>query len=241
MIKNLVFNVNTSNLFRYYSTKSSGTKCYELRTYLVKPEKYGEFIGLCKEHMHMRVKHSPLLGYWASELGDGLNQVVHLWEYESLDERANIRETLAKDKDWNEKFMNKMRPLLVKQENMVLREFPWAPFKKISQEQMDSNKVWELRMYQTKPGQVNNWAAEFQKGYPERKKFSEPVGVFYSEFGALNTVVHLWPYKSFEDRFRIRGEALGSQVWVNTVNETMKLIDTMKNQTMLPVNLNLNK
>ena len=55
-------------------------KFYELRTYSIQPARFGEFLKLTAEHIHIRTAHSKLLGYWFTELG-GMNEVVHLWEY----------------------------------------------------------------------------------------------------------------------------------------------------------------
>ena len=55
-------------------------KFYELRTYSIQPARFGEFLKLTAEKIHMRTAYSKMLGYWATELG-GMNEVVHLWEY----------------------------------------------------------------------------------------------------------------------------------------------------------------
>ena len=31
--------------------------------------------------MHLRTKHSKLIGYWISEIGGGIHEVIHIWEY----------------------------------------------------------------------------------------------------------------------------------------------------------------
>ena len=67
---------------RHTSTDSKN-KFYELRIYSIQPSKFGEFIKLTNENLHLRLAHSRLIGYWTTELG-GLNEVVHLWEYGKL-------------------------------------------------------------------------------------------------------------------------------------------------------------
>ena len=51
--------------------------------YHVNPGQYRDFIGATNKHIHLRTAHSPLLGYWATDLG-GINEVVHIWEYRTL-------------------------------------------------------------------------------------------------------------------------------------------------------------
>eukprot|EP01133_Synstelium_polycarpum_P015021 gene15021-17766_t len=162
-----------------------------------------------------------------SELG-GINQVVHLWEYSSLDDRADVRNKLRLDKDWNENYIAKMKPMVLAQDNMVLKDFAFCPLNIPSNSK--DKKVWELRSYVAKPG-----AETFQKGFEERRKLSEPVGVFYSELGQLNTVVHLWPYTNFEERTNVREAAIKNPVWKQTVDDLMPLLDSMSNKTLIPV------
>lgn len=47
-------------------------KAYELRTYTLNPADYPAFLALTNEKIHMRLKHSKLVGYWTTELG-GVN------------------------------------------------------------------------------------------------------------------------------------------------------------------------
>ncbi|KAK5579071.1 hypothetical protein RB653_008750 [Dictyostelium firmibasis] len=209
---------------RNFST-STKTKVYELKTYNVLPNNIPAFLELLKDN---NGKSSNRLGTWTTEMGSS-NQVISLVEHESLDDRQV--------NEWNSKFQSKVGELVEKQDSLILREFPWAPFKKISTQQADENKVWELRTYQSKPGKLGQWAVDFTNGFTERKKISEPVGVFFSEFGALNTIVHLWPYKSFEDRFRIRDLALKNPVWVETVAKTTANLASMESKTIVPVKL----
>ena len=56
---------------------------YELRTYAIKPDRFGEFTKLMQEGYMLRTAHSKLIGYWNTDLG-GVNEVVHIWEYGML-------------------------------------------------------------------------------------------------------------------------------------------------------------
>ena len=49
-----------------------------------------------------------------------LNRLEHLWIYESLEERAACRSGLAEDKDWNEAFLPRAFPDLLRQENRFM-------------------------------------------------------------------------------------------------------------------------
>ena len=47
--------------------------------------------------------------------------------------------------------------------------------------------VYELRRYRTKAGTIPLWAHRFQQGAEERFSISAPLGIWFSEFGPLNT------------------------------------------------------
>lgn len=62
----------------------------EERTYTTHPGKYREYLALY-EAEGLEIQHRILgrmAGYYYSDIGD-LNQIVHLWAYESLDERPS--------------------------------------------------------------------------------------------------------------------------------------------------------
>lgn len=68
-----------------------------------------------------------LVGYFTTELGP-LNQVVHMWAYASMADRAERRARLAADPAWKT-YIAKVQPLVLTQENKILvpaRFSPWA-------------------------------------------------------------------------------------------------------------------
>merc|ERR1712136_609503 len=55
--------------------------------------------------MHRRMVYSQPLGYWLCELG-GIFQAVHIWPYESLSQRAEVRQALGQDQEWQQHFFS---------------------------------------------------------------------------------------------------------------------------------------
>jgi hypothetical protein len=107
---------------RRYSTpvQSEGKKkLYELRTYNVKPKAMSQFIRLTNEWIHLRTQASPLIGYWTTELG-GINQVVHMWEYESLSQRQAVRVGLSTNQEWIENYFSIATKMWDSQTNAVM-------------------------------------------------------------------------------------------------------------------------
>ncbi|CAG5095659.1 Oidioi.mRNA.OKI2018_I69.XSR.g14281.t1.cds [Oikopleura dioica] len=99
--------------------------CLELRTYSLKPEAFPKYLALTNEKFHLRTAHSKLNGFWLHELG-GLNSVTHLWEYDSLEHRAQVRDSLSVDKSWISEYVVSLLPMLAEQVNSVVYEPEWA-------------------------------------------------------------------------------------------------------------------
>jgi hypothetical protein len=92
----------------------------ELRTYTTLPGRLGEYLALYEAEglaIQKRIL-GRMVGYYRSELG-ALNQVVHLWAYTDLVERAERRQALLADPGFKA-YVAKMLPLLVSQESRVL-------------------------------------------------------------------------------------------------------------------------
>ena len=202
---------------------------HELRTYTIQPSKFKDFVAhTAKVGIKLRTKHSQLAGYWTTEIGE-LNQVVHLWEYENFDHRTRVRAALAKDKAWNTKYVSRSRPMLQHQESMVLVPADFWPFTPPS-----GNGIYELRSYRLQAGKVPEWLEHFKVGLQARVKYSKPVGIWSSELGELNRVVHLWPYESLEHRARVRKAFMADPLWKETVVKLQPLMQVMESKILVP-------
>ena len=90
--------------------------------------KIGAVAEYCKNYeelgMKVQLKHLPhMVGYYVTEVG-GLNTMVHLWAYESLDQRDQCRAAMQADPEW-QKYLAKSRPLMETQETRIMK---CAPF-----------------------------------------------------------------------------------------------------------------
>ena len=72
---------------------------YEIRTYTLKPGQILEFEKRFEASLSVRLKYSELAAFWHTEIGP-LNQVIHIWPYENLQKRAEIRARLAQEPGW---------------------------------------------------------------------------------------------------------------------------------------------
>jgi len=101
----------------------------DMRIYTTRPGKTAEFIALYKEHAwSLQQKYlGRCLGWFVTAEGP-LNQVVHLWGYESQADREARRNAMAADPAWSA-YLKKSSELglLAAQENRLLRPTDFSP------------------------------------------------------------------------------------------------------------------
>jgi hypothetical protein len=68
-----------------------------------------------------------LVGYFHTDFAE-LNQVVHMWAYESLKDRSARRKKLFEDPRWLE-FLPMVRPLILRQESKMLIPASFSPIR----------------------------------------------------------------------------------------------------------------
>lgn len=171
--------------------------------------------------------YGKLEGYWITEIGP-LNQVVHLWSYADLNERARLRAELAKNKRWTEEYLPLIRPNLIRQDIRLMNPIV-APKKPDS-----TGNVYELRYYRTRPGGIKQWTDAFMSALEVREKYSKIVGLWTTEAGQPNEVCHIWAYPSLEARAKARAGAMQDPGWQAFLRVGGPLLDEMSNLVMMP-------
>lgn len=79
--------------------------------------------------------------------------------------------------------------------------------------------IFEMRTYLLKPGTAAQFEERFGAGLPARARLSPLAGLWRTEVGTLNQVIHIWPYRDLNERERIRTEAIKTKVWPVKVQE----------------------
>ena len=79
--------------------------------------------------------------------------------------------------------------------------------------------IFEMRTYLLKPGTVATFEERFGAGLPARAKLSPLAGLWRTEVGTLNQVIHIWPYKDMNERDAILAKAIETKVWPVKVQE----------------------
>jgi NIPSNAP len=100
---------------------------YEMRTYNVKPGLLNTYLKLFNDvGMPERKPHNNLIGFWFTEFGE-LNQVVHIWRYTSLDQRASLRAELMQNPRWAQDFLPVAMPMLDRMSSVILNPAAFSP------------------------------------------------------------------------------------------------------------------
>ncbi|MBD9596358.1 MULTISPECIES: NIPSNAP family protein [unclassified Ensifer] len=100
---------------------------YEIRSYRLKNGGVPEYLKVVGETgITIQKRHlGNLVGYFSSEIGP-INEIVHIWGFESLDDRQARRARLAADPDW-QAFLPKIRDLIVTADNKIMTPAPFSP------------------------------------------------------------------------------------------------------------------
>jgi len=202
---------------------------YELRTYTVRQGSLPDVVKAAST-VSRDVRgdnYGKLEGYWQTDIGP-LNQVMHLWSYTDLNERARLRAELAKNPRWGGEYLPLTRPHVIRQDIRLLNAVvaPVAPSR--------APNVYEFRNYRTKPGAVRQWAELMSKVLPAREKYSKIVGLWTTDAGQPNEVCHIWAYSDLNARAAARAASAKDLGWQEFMKSSTGLLDEMHSTIMLP-------
>jgi hypothetical protein len=97
----------------------------EMRTYTLVPGKTAAYFALYEaEGLATQREHlGDMMGYYATEIGHA-NSIVHMWRYESFEDRTKRRDGLKADPRW-QAYLERMLPMLVDQHVKILTPAPF--------------------------------------------------------------------------------------------------------------------
>jgi hypothetical protein len=176
----------------------------EMRTYTLKPGTLAEVEKRFGEALPAREKHSKLAAFWHTEVGP-LNQIMHVWAYDSFEQRSTVRAAAAKEEGWPPP----IREFVVEQRNELFLPAPFSP--PLTPRQI--GPLFEIRQYTLAPGSIPGLIERWSEKIEGRTKFSPLIGAWYSEFGTLNKWVHVWAYKDANERSSVRAAAAATGNW----------------------------
>lgn len=99
----------------------------DVRTYTLIPRKLPVYVGLFERHaLPVMKRHGlELMGYYTSHIGP-LNQVVHLWRYDSLADLERKRTARDADPEWAA-FQKLTEGMVLMQDNKIMRPTEFSP------------------------------------------------------------------------------------------------------------------
>ncbi|MBT4125341.1 MAG: NIPSNAP family protein [Chloroflexi bacterium] len=171
---------------------------HEFRTYDLKPGSLGKYYENTAPMMEKRLEYSPLVGYFHTEVGP-LNRVLHIWEYDDLNQRADVRSKVISDGIWPP-------PNKGIVENQQVDIFMPAPFMPSFDRERTIGPLFELRMYRYPVGAIPKVYEAWAPKIEARMELAQPVGIWSSDIGGANQLAHMWAYESFEHRTEARAK-----------------------------------
>ena len=177
---------------------------YEIRTYRLAPGSLAEVEQRFGEVYEHRKKYSPIAAFWHTEIGS-LNEIIHVWPYQDLAERARVRAEAAKDPNWPPKISE----FVLSMYSEILVPFPFSP-------QLKPGKIgpfYEMRIYTIKPGTLPDIMKAWEAKLPERMKLSPLAVAGHIDLGEVNRYIHIWAYNSMDQREAVRAKARQTGVW----------------------------
>lgn len=196
---------------------------YEVRTYTLKPGTVAQYEARFGDALHHRLKYSELAAFWHTEIGP-LNQVIHVWPYENLQHRSEVRARVAQEAHWPPQGGE----FILSMESEI---FSPAPFSPVLGGGKKLGNIYEMRIYQYQPGAIPTVLERWKESLPARLTLSPIAVCMSSEIGALNRWVHIWPYVDLAERDRIRAEALKLPNWPP---KTREFLVSMQNKILMP-------
>ncbi|KAF9985497.1 hypothetical protein BGZ75_002944 [Mortierella antarctica] len=161
---------------------------------------------------------------------DGGHAKVHIWEFDGYPGHAQEMGRLRADPIY-QKFLKDLRPMLISRDNQICLEFAFWK----SRPPVNLGGIYEMRTYLLKPGNLLEWETNWRRGLECRRQFCEPVGAWFSQLGELNYVHHMWNYPDLETRKKTREQAWKVDGWAETVYNTVRLIERMEANILLPM------
>jgi len=181
---------------------------YEVRTYTLRPGTVAEFEERYSKRLPLRQKHSKLGAFWHTDVGP-LNQVIHVYPYDDLQQRTSVREAMANDAELRQ--LPGGRDFIAAQESEIMVPAPFMH--SLGSRDYGSGNVYEMRTYTFAPGDIAKVLDGWGKAIEAREKFSPLAACWTSELGGLNKFVHTWVYKDLNERVRVRDESRKGGQW----------------------------
>ncbi|MEV6229701.1 NIPSNAP family protein [Saccharopolyspora shandongensis] len=178
--------------------EESVSMIYEIRTYRVDPGAVPEFEELFGQGYRHRAEYSPLSGFWHT-LDEALSEVIHVWPYQDLPDRAEKRAAAAQHPQWPPA----TGPLVNRMQSEVLLPFDFVE----DPAPGTVGPVFEITYDYFKVADLGSAATAWSRAIEERSKRHSLVLAGRLEFGQTNGIVQVWAYDDLDQRAHALDEA----------------------------------
>ena len=100
------------------------------RTYLIQPAHVGDYLRLyVEEGMAIQVGHlGDLIGWFTTDSGGRVNEVVHMWRYADAGDRERRRAAMEADPAW-QAFRAKTSGFVIEMRSRIFRPTAFSPLR----------------------------------------------------------------------------------------------------------------
>lgn len=179
---------------------------YEILTLDLKPRAIPAVEGILGRAHQAGGEPADLIGSFHTEFGP-LNQIVQIRRYADLLERDRLARARAEENAaWHaaasQHVLRAMTEIMEPVSfSRVLGPGRLGPF-------------FELRTYAFPLGTLPTMMSAWERAMPMRDALGSPVAAIWScQVGPLNSLTHIWPYKSLEEREELRRKVRIGGLW----------------------------
>jgi len=196
---------------------------YSVCTIEVPPARANDALsGLSKAIEAGRLGAGELRACWYSEIGR-LNRVLAVAAYPSANDlEAANRAMLTSDDPFGVASVATAISL------ETYAAFPGVDFLQPG----DVGPIFEVREYALRQGTVAPTFAAWQKVLAARTALSPLAIVMYALSGSVPRFMHIWPFRSLDERMAIRADSVKRGVWPPPGG--LPLLETMRSEIFLP-------
>ena len=174
---------------------------YELTTYDLKPRSLSLVEARLGEVYLENGRPPELIGSFHTEFGP-LNQIVQIRRYAGIEHCQSVAARHAMPTGIGEHVLTVTNQLMT----------PTAISPELKPGQL--GPYFELRTYTFPLGTLDKLIESWGRAMPMRDQLGSPVAAIWtSMIGGLNSLTHIWPYKSLEEREHIRLKVRESGLW----------------------------
>ena len=172
---------------------------YDVTVIAVRPGTHPQALAVLEKSLP---KDPALLAFWFSDIG-AVNQILIIRNAAGTDTTLAARLTAQ----------NTSNPLGIGEYITTMSMDTYVSFDFIPPMQPGQfGPCYEVRNYVIKPGGLPPTIEAWRNSVPGRMKLSPLLAAMTSVTGAVTRFLHVWPYRSFDERARLREKAIADGV-----------------------------